>query len=56
MTTSPIDPNRLLLTGENPYIRLSVLANPVFPGRAELHLLKIFSMLLADRDGLVVRF
>ena len=22
MTTSPIDPNRLLLTGENPYIRL----------------------------------
>jgi hypothetical protein len=23
MTTSPIDPNRLLLTGENPYIRLS---------------------------------
>ena len=23
MTTSPIDPNRILLTGENPYIRLS---------------------------------
>jgi len=23
MTSSPIDPNRLLLTGENPYIRLS---------------------------------
>ena len=23
MTTSPIDPNRVLLTGENPYIRLS---------------------------------
>ncbi len=23
MTTSPVDPNRLLLTGENPYIRLS---------------------------------
>ena len=23
MTTSPIDPNRLLLTGENPIIRLS---------------------------------
>ncbi len=23
MTTSPIDPNRLLLTGENPYMRLS---------------------------------
>ena len=23
MTTSPIDPNRLVLTGENPYIRLS---------------------------------
>jgi hypothetical protein len=23
MTTNPIDPNRLLLTGENPYIRLS---------------------------------
>jgi hypothetical protein len=23
MTTSPLDPNRLLLTGENPYIRLS---------------------------------
>ena len=22
-TASPIDPNRLLLTGENPYIRLS---------------------------------
>ena len=23
MTTSPVDPNRVLLTGENPYIRLS---------------------------------
>ena len=23
MTTSPIDPNQVLLTGENPYIRLS---------------------------------
>ena len=23
MTTGPIDPNRVLLTGENPYIRLS---------------------------------
>ncbi len=23
MTASPIDPNRVLLTGENPYIRLS---------------------------------
>ncbi len=23
VTTSPIDPNRVLLTGENPYIRLS---------------------------------
>ena len=27
MTTSPIDPNRVLLTGENPYIRLSETDN-----------------------------
>ena len=27
MTTSPIDPNRLLLTGENPFIRLSETEN-----------------------------
>ena len=45
-TASPIDPSRLLLTGENPYIRLSatddgpcnqrrqLLAHPVLAGRA----------------------
>ena len=47
MTTSPIDPNRVLLTGENPYIRLGDTDGG--PTSTDASFWRIISSPLADR-------